>query len=299
MALDGSRKNQSLTIEKLYQWGAFLFFFMSGPVSSNEQFQQELLDGLRSLISGNPKAERFLDFLEGNRELQTLISHGNTLVIGRLNYNDHGTTHSRIASTNALTTLELLRKHGVSSTVEKERWGDHQDAQVVVLGGTYLHDVGNAVHRGNHYIHALFLVNPILREYLKELYPDEKADRIRASILECIYTHDEAVSCLSVEAGCVTVGDGADMANGRARIPFSLGKVDIHSVSALAIKEATITEGEKKPVKIEVKMTESAGVFQIQNVLGEKIESSGIKELIEVVGTVVGEGDKIIESIEF
>ena len=279
--------------------GSLLFFIMRSPESSNEQFQRELLVSLRSLIEGNQKAERFLDFLEENQELQTLISHGNTLVIGRLNYNDHGTTHSRIASTNALTILELLHGHKVPSTIERERWGDYHDAQVVVLAGTYLHDIGNAVHRGNHYIHALFLASPILREHLKKFYPAEKADRIRASILECIYSHDEAVECLSVEAGCVTVGDGADMANGRARIPFSLGKVDIHSVSALAIKEVAITEGGKKPVRIEVKMTESAGVFQIQNVLGEKIDSSGIKEYIEVVGTVVGEGDKIIERIEF
>ena len=79
-------------------------------------------------------------------------------------------------------------------------------------------------------------------------------------------------------------GDGADMANGRARIPFFMGKVDIHSVSALSIKAVRIVKGTNKPVRIEVDMTESAGVFQIQNVLGLKIRSSGIQDYIEVMG---------------
>jgi len=272
---------------------------MTTPDHGEESLQHGLLDELRSLVHGNRKGERFLEFLENDQEIQTLISHGNTLVIGRLNYNDHGATHSRIASINALTILGILHKRGIVSTMETEFWGDFQDAQVVVLGGSYLHDIGNAVHRDNHYIHALYLASPILGKYLTELYPEDKAHRIRAAILECIYSHDEAVECLSVEAGCVTAGDGADMANGRARIPFSLGKVDIHAVSALSIKDVAIREGMEKPVRIEVKMTESAGVFQIQEVLGEKLDCSGLRDHIEVVGNVLGEGDKIIERIEF
>ena len=123
--------------------------------------------------------------------------------------------------------------------------------------------------------------------------------RVRASILECIFSHDESVQCLSIEAGCVTAGDGADMANGRARIPFSRGKVDIHSVSALSIKGVNIEEGKERPVRIDVMMTESAGVFQIQDILGKKLSTSGIGQYIEVVGKVVDEADSIIHMIEF
>jgi len=263
----------------------------------DEPFNKELMNGLRNLISDNGNGKRLLEFLETNREVQELISHGNTLAIGRLNYNDHGSTHSRIASTNALTIMKILHDNGIKSTIETELWGNYHDAQVVVLGGTYLHDIGNAVHRDHHHSHTLFLVDPILRGFLSSIYDNKKAHRIRASILECIFSHDEDIECLSIESGCVTIGDGADMANGRARIPFSMGKVDIHSVSALSIKAVRIVPGEKKLVRIEVDMTESAGVFQIQNVLGRKIETSGIQHYIEVQGKVVGEEKRIIKEI--
>lgn len=249
---------------------------------------KDIMDTLTSILAGNSKGTRLLEFLENDHEVQTLISHGNTLVIGRLNYNDHGPIHSRIASINSLRILELLKNNGISSTIENEHWADHLDAQVVLLGGAYLHDIGNAIHRDHHNFHACYLADCILKRILEELYAGDKMHRIRASILECIYSHDEAYQCLSIEAGCITVGDGTDMANGRARIPFSLGKVDIHSVSALAIQGVEIRQGEEKPIRIEVKMTESAGVFQVQEVLGKKIATSGLSDYIEVVSLVTG-----------
>ena len=248
---------------------------------------------LRSLLAGNHKALGFLDFLEQSQELQSLITHGNTLVVGRLNYNDHGQTHSRLASRNALKILELLVKGGVEPTVVKERWGDFQDAQLVVLGGAYLHDLGNAVHREGHYHHSLYLAAPILREYFNANFPPWAAQRLLASVMECIYSHDEAVRCLSVEAGCVTIGDGTDMAGGRARIPFSLGKIDIHALSALAIKTVSIGGGEDRPVRVEVEMTESAGIFQVQGILGQKIRSSGLTDHVEVCWKVLGKGEEM------
>ncbi len=267
--------------------------------SGDENFQKELREKLHSLLAGNEKALKLLDFMETDPEVQALLTHGNTLVIGRLNYNDHGPTHSRIATINALTINSLLHEQGFQTTVEDEHWGDFQDSQFIVLGGSYLHDIGNGVHRTGHHLHACKLAGEILRDFLPSLYSVEKATRVRASILECIFSHDEEVSCLSLEAGCVTVGDGADMAGGRARIPFQMGKVDIHSVSALSIREVSITRGKHKALRIEVVMSESAGVFQIQNVLGRKIDSSGLREHIEVVAKVVGNDQDIIDRIEF
>ena len=266
---------------------------MRTPQSDDEALRERLLEELRQSLVDNPKALGFLDFLEQSQELQSLITHGNTLVVERLNYNDHGLTHSRLASRNALNILELLRARGVEPTVVKEKWGNYQDAQLVVLGAAYLHDLGNAVHREKHYLHSLYLATPILREYFNANFPCGIAQRLLAQTLECIYSHDEAVQCLSVEAGCVTIGDGADMAGGRARIPFSLGQPDIHALSALAIRTVTIREGEDRPVRVEVEMTGSAGIFQVQEVLGLKIRSSGLTDHVEVCWKVLGNEEEM------
>jgi len=126
-----------------------------------------------------------------------------------------------------------------------------------------------------------------------------KLAKLKAQALECVYTHDEAVESISVEGGAVKVGDGSDMACGRARIPFSKGKRDIHSISALAIEDVAISKGAEKPVRILVNMTCSAGIFQIQNVLGGKVRSSGLKDHVEVVGVVnARDKDQMFDKIE-
>ena len=272
---------------------------MKSHSSSDDSKKGELDVLLRNCIRGNELALKALKFLEEDQEIQEIIAHGNTLVIGRLNYNDHGPIHSRIASINALTVLQILHSEGIETTIEKEKWGDYRDSQVVVLIATYLHDMGNSIHREQHYQHVLTMANPILREFLPTLYSPQRSHRIRASILECMYSHDEGAQCLSIEGGCVTVGDGTDMANGRVRIPFSLGKLDIHSVSALSIENVKIVKGENKPILIEVELSESAGVFQIQNVLGKKIHASGIQKYIQVRGKVLGKDIGILDEIEF
>jgi len=101
---------------------------------------------------------------------------------------------------------------------------------------------------------------------------------------------------LTVEAGSVKVADGTDMAEGRARIPYEAGKVDIHSLSALSIREVRVVKGEDVPVRIEVDMDNPAGVFQIEHVLGRKISTSGIEEWVEVVALEKGKEIKVIHA---
>ncbi len=96
-----------------------------------------------------------------------------------------------------------------------------------------------------------------------------------------------------MEAGAAKVADGTDMAEGRARIPYRTGKVDIHSLSALSIKRVEIVEGGPRPVRILVHMDNPAGVFQIEKVLQEKIQTSGIEDLVEVVALEMGREIKV------
>jgi metal-dependent HD superfamily phosphatase/phosphodiesterase len=256
---------------------------------------------LIELIRNNSKAMALLDRLERDDSIQGTLEHANTVVVGRMGYNDHGLTHSRIVARNAVVVLGLLKDAGILPHTVREKTGDYDDAEAVVMTAAYIHDLGNAIHRDVHFLHTLVLCEDFLDSALMGLYGRErrKLAKLKAQTLEAVYTHDEAVESISIEGGSVKVGDGADMACGRARIPFQKGKRDIHSISALAIDDVSIAKGQEKPVRIQVNMSCSAGIFQIQNVLGGKIRTSGIKDYVEVIGIVnARDKDQIFDKIE-
>ena len=242
-----------------------------------------------------PRLRRVFDFLENDVETQTYLRMANVMAVERLRYNDHGPVHSRITSGSALEIFEILSRRFMPTTV-RNGICSLEDAKVVVLCGAYLHDIGNAIHRDAHHMHGCTIASPILDRLLSKIYPTEKelALRLKSEILHCIFSHDENVECLSIEAGSVKVADGTDMAEGRARIPYRMGDVDIHSLSALAIRRVEVLEGESRPVKILVNMDNPAGVFQIEHVLGRKVSSSGIDEWVEIVALEKGKEIKTI-----
>jgi metal-dependent HD superfamily phosphatase/phosphodiesterase len=82
------------------------------------------------------------------------------------------------------------------------------------------------------------------------------------------------------------------MAKGRSRIPFEAGQVNIHSLSAAAIDKVEISRGETKPIRIVVTMTNSAGIFQLDELLKDKLRGSGLEPYVEVEATVEGEAEK-------
>ena len=237
------------------------------------------------------------NLLERDAEVQTFLQMANVMAVNRLKYNDHGHVHSRITCGSALEIFNILSRRITPTTVE-EGLCSLEDAKLIVLCGAYLHDIGNAIHRNLHHVHGCNIASPILDRILSEIYPKNRdlILRLKSEILHCIFSHDENVRCLSIEAGSVKVADGTDMAEGRARIPYKIGGVDIHSLSALAIRKVEIVEGENRPIRILVNMDNPAGVFQIEEVLGKKIASSGIEDWIEVVAIEKGKEIKTIPS---
>ena len=235
-------------------------------------------------------SEKSLRFYEGIQKYFEYLEAANTMAIVRLNYNDHGVTHSKIVARNALRIYEILKSH-MTPNIIREGWGDEDDVKVVLLGGSFFHDVGNAVHRENHHIHGVSLARTFLEKVLSDIY--RSPEHMLTDILHSIYSHYETVECLTMEAGIVKVADGTVMEGGRARIPYNRGKIDIHSVSALSIQKVTISEGQEKSLKITVEMNDHAGIFQVQEVLGKKIETSGLKGLIEISAVVSGREVKV------
>ena len=248
-----------------------------------------------SKVEGSPKASKLFNMLERDSEVQSLLRAANTMAVTRLFYNDHGVVHSRIVSGSALEILDILVGQGIEPSIVRDGEGDLEDSKVVVVGGAYLHDIGNAIHREGHHLHGAYIAERILRRLLPRLYANDKhkAVVVRQEILHSIFSHDEGVVPLTLEAGVVKVADGTDMAEGRARIPYKLGKSDIHGFSALAIKRVELERGKERPVKIVVDMENEAGVFQVEQVLGAKIKSSSIANLVEVQVLKRGEPLKV------
>ena len=219
----------------------------------------------------------------------------NVMAVKRLGYNDHGPVHAKIIAGSALEIFSLLTDAVEPSSVMNGIC-DYEDARLIVLLGAYLHDVGNAIHRIDHEKTGALLASNLLDRILLDLYNDDPrlAYRVKSEVLHALYSSDDSIPCLSVEAGVVTVADGTDMAGGRSRVPFLSGKNDIHAISAQAINKVTIVKGDMKPVSIQVFMDNPAGIFQIEEVIGKKIRSSGIGELVEVNASMNGEEIKTL-----
>ena len=92
----------------------------------------------------------------------------------------------------------------------------------------------------------------------------------------------------------VKVADALDITQGRSRIPFEAGKTDIHSISALAIDRVDIQKGEESPIRIEIAMNNSAGIFQVDELLKRKLRNSSIAPYVQVVARIEGETEKRI-----
>ena len=230
-----------------------------------------------------PKLREAYGFLEEDPEVRALFRMANAMAVKRMMYNDHGQVHARITAGSALYILSLLLEAGVMPTSVRDGLCTVEDAKLITLLGAYLHDIGNSVHRELHHLHGCYVAARVLDRLLPALYDDpELITYVRQEALHCVFAHDERVQCLSLEAGVVKVADGTDMAEGRARIPYRRGKVDIHSLSALAIRRVELDKGEPRPVRITVRMDNPAGIFQVEETLCEKIATSGIDDLVEI-----------------
>ncbi|MEM0481007.1 MAG: HD domain-containing protein [Candidatus Aenigmatarchaeota archaeon] len=234
-------------------------------------------------IKGNELLTYIFELLENDEEVQALLKMANINAVERLFYNDHGLVHSRIVSGAALEILDRLVKSNVLPSVVTNNIGTIDDAKIIVLISAYLHDIGNSIHRTNHHLFGAIISSRIVERILSEIYPESKKRfYIKSEILNSIFSHDESVNSITIESGIVKVADGLDMAEGRARIPYRLGKADIHAFSALSIKSVEI-ESSDYPITIKVNMENESGIFQIEKVLGEKIRTSSIRQYIKVI----------------
>lgn len=242
----------------------------------------------------NKKLAKLIDSLIADSRLQAMWKCSNVMAIERLGFTDHGPTHVKIVANSSLKILRLLTKRGVIPSIVKDYKMTEDDAEVVVVLGSLFHDLGMTVIRKEHEQYGITLALGFLETHLKPLYSDEDYVIIVSEVLHAIASHEEPNHPLTVEAGIVKIADALDMEKGRARIPFSAGKVDIHSVSALSVEKVVIQEGVERPVEVKIMLSNSAGIFQIDELLKPRIANSGLQQYIHVVAEIVGESESRI-----
>lgn len=247
----------------------------------------------------NVKLKRLMEAVKKDVRLWTFWKCANVMAIDRMGYTDHGPTHVRIVANSALKILRILVDKKVVPSIVKHYGMRNEDAEVVVVLGSIFHDLGMIVTRDGHELLSALLAEEFMKKHLPQVYSEEETAIVTSEVLHAVVSHERPRKPLTVEAGVVGVADALDMEEGRARIPFEAGKVDIHSVSALAIQRVSIQEGKERPVTIKITMSNSAGVFQIDELLRPRIENSGLKDYIHVLAEITGKEErKILERLE-
>jgi metal-dependent HD superfamily phosphatase/phosphodiesterase len=247
---------------------------------------------IRLPARGNRDLRRVLERANADAELKAWWHVANVNAVARLGINDHSWVHIQIVANIALKLLRELVKHGVEPSLVRDYELRPEDAELVVVLAALTHCVGMSIHRKGHEDWSLFLAEPKLRELLDGIHDEPDLTVIVSEVLQAITSHRADGEPLSIESGILRVADALDMAKGRSRIPFERGRVTMHSLSAAAIEEVRIVDGTDKPVRVEVLMNNSSGIFQVDGLLRAKLLGSGLEPHVEVVAHIDTESEK-------
>jgi metal-dependent HD superfamily phosphatase/phosphodiesterase len=246
----------------------------------------------------NELLEKTLALVNQDIEIKTLWRVININAIDRLGMTDHGVVHFQIVANIALRLARLLNKHKIVMSVTQDYDLSTEYAELVILLANLFHDLGMSISREGHEEFSLILANDILHRVLDFLALDEKTIII-SETLHAIIAHRSGGVPYTIEAGIVRVADALDMSEGRSRIPYQAGKMDIHSVSAAAINKVEILEGAEKPIQINIHMNNAAGIFQVDELLRRKLLGSGIEKYV-IVGAylIAGEEKRLVKEFK-
>ncbi|MDX6655250.1 MAG: uncharacterized protein QOH62_43 [Solirubrobacteraceae bacterium] len=252
-----------------------------------------VIDGIeiRAPTRGNRKLEQLLAAVNGDPQIKAWW-HAAGVNAERLEMSDHSWVHIQIVTNIALRLARLLFRRGVEPSVVTDHGMTERDAEVVIAAGALLHCLGMAIHRVDHERYSLFLAADKLPGLLASSYEEPERTLIAAEAMHAIISHRTKGKPLTVEGAIVRVADALDMAQGRARVPFEAGHANIHSLSAYAIEDVTISAGREKAVRVEIAMSNSAGIFQVDEGLGSKLRGTLLEDHIEVVARIEAEHEK-------
>ena len=254
---------------------------------------REAIDAIRikAPTRGNRRLEALLEAANADTQLKTWW-HVVQVNADRLGMSDHSWVHVQIVLNIALRIFRILNRKGLEPAIVTDYGMRPQDAEVVIAAGCLFHDTGMAIHRTDHEAYSLFLAADALPRLLEPCYEEPERSVVMAEALHAIIGHRRRGEPITVEAGIVRVADALDMAEGRSRVPFSSRRPNIHSLSAAAIEAVKIKPGDERAVRVEIDMTNSAGIFQVDELLATKLRGSGVEDQIEVVARIEAEHEK-------
>lgn len=263
------------------------------PQQMNENLSDRGQTDIRVPAEKNELIQKALDIINNDIEIKTLWRVSNVNAMDRLKMPDHGSVHFQIVANIALRLTRILHKSGVELSITKNFGLPYEYGELVVLLTSLFHDFGISINRDGHEEFSLIIANNILRERLTFL-PLEERVIVTSEVLHAIINHRSGGRPQTIEGGIVRVADALDMSQGRSRVGFEAGTVDIHSISAYAIDSVEIIDGEEKPIQVNIFMNNSAGLFQVDELLKKKIKDSGIAQFLGVKAFVKGKTEKKI-----
>jgi len=239
----------------------------------------------------NKLLEQVVENVNSNEEIYALWKVINVHAIDRLGMSDHGVVHFQIVSNIALRLSRILVKSGIKMSTAKDHNLSNDYAEVVIFLASVMHDLGMSISREGHEEFSLILANNLLHQIL-DFMPIAERTIVISETLHAIIAHRKDGKPYTIEAGIIRVADALDMSEGRSRIPFESGEMDIYAISAAAIDSVDIKEGTEKPIQITILMNNSAGIFQVDELLKSKLKNSKLENFVEVKAYVKNKREK-------
>ncbi|QQG41734.1 MAG: HD domain-containing protein [Candidatus Woesebacteria bacterium] len=258
---------------------------------SHTKITKSSLDSIKIQVptEGNKMLEEVLNRVNNNDEIKTLWKIMNVMAIDRLAMSDHGPTHFGIVANNGMKIARILKKNNVTMSIVSDFGLTYDHAEVVIFLASIMHDLGISIHRQGHEEFSLFIARDLMKEILSFL-PIEERMVVISEVSHAIISHRASGKPSTVEAGAMRIADAIDMGKGRSRITYTRGEKNIFSESDLAISGVEILDGKERPIEIRIHMTNPAGVFQVDDIMTEKLKGSNIEKYITITAYIMENG---------
>jgi metal-dependent HD superfamily phosphatase/phosphodiesterase len=264
---------------------------VSEPAASPSLEERIAAAHIRLPARGNRKLQALVDAVNADLELKAWW-HAAAINAERLQMSDHSWVHIQIVTNIGLRLARLLFRRGVTPSVVTDHGLTERDAEVVIAAAALFHCVGMSIHREDHEHFSLFLTADKLPQLLAPIYDEPVRTVIVAEAAHAIISHRTRGRPFTIEGSIVRVADALDMSKGRSRLHAEQGLQSIHSISNHAIESVKIEPGDDKAVRIEIEMTNSAGIFQVDEGLGTKLRGTPLAEHLEVVARIDAEHER-------